>query len=108
MLLQNYELKIPASAGSTIKYSFSTQIGDINFATQFVTPGLGVDAVIQPMRVPSDEETINGSFKSVRDGIFLLSFDNSYSWFNPKLLSYQIALFQVNLIHYIQLHNCEY
>eukprot|EP01036_Dinobryon_divergens_P023143 gene23142-31461_t len=91
---QSYDLKIPASAGSTIKYSFSTQIGDINFATQFLTPGLGADVVIQPMRVPSDEETINGSFKSVRDGIFLLNFDNSYSWFNPKLLSYQIALFQ--------------
>lgn len=46
------------------------------------------------MRVPSDIENIKGSFKSDMDGVFVFIFDNKYSWFNSKLLSYTVNLFQ--------------
>lgn len=91
-----FDLKIPAICGSTIKYSFSTQIGDINFASDFSTPGQPVEIVVEANRVPSDEETIEGTFRTGRDGTFTLYFDNSYSWFNPKLLTYKVSLFQVS------------
>jgi len=47
------------------------------------------------MRVPSDIESIKGTFKSETDGAFVFLFDNSFSWFNSKLLSYTVNLFQV-------------
>lgn len=47
------------------------------------------------MRVPSDIESIKGTFKSEADGAFVFLFDNSFSWFNSKLLSYTVNLFQV-------------
>lgn len=53
--------------------------------------------VIIACRVPSDVEPIMGSFRARREGTLILTFDNSYSWFNPKLLTYKVALFQVNL-----------
>ena len=51
--------------------------------------------VADPLRIPSDKETINGSYKSVRDGTFKLIFDNGFSWFNSKTLTYKISLYQV-------------
>jgi hypothetical protein len=95
LIQQIFDLKIPALCGSTIKYTFTTQIGDINFSSEFVTPGQSVEVVVQPLRVPSDEETIKGTFTTGRNGTFCLYFDNSYSWFNPKLLTYKICLYQV-------------
>jgi len=50
--------------------------------------------IVSPMRVPSDVETIRGAFKSNADGIFVFIFDNTYSWFNSKLLTYSANLFQ--------------
>ena len=37
-----------------------------------------------------------GSFKARREGTLLLTFDNTFSWFNPKVLTYKVALFQVS------------
>eukprot|EP01033_Poteriospumella_lacustris_P004527 gene4527-3236_t len=46
------------------------------------------------MREPSDVEPIKGSFKADYDGVFIFIFDNSFSWFTDKLLTYNIQLFQ--------------
>lgn len=53
--------------------------------------------VVAPMRVPSDIENIKGTFKSESDGTFVFLFDNKFSWFNSKLLSYTVNLFQVSI-----------
>jgi hypothetical protein len=90
-----YDIRIPASAGSTIKYTFSTQVGDIYFCAQFLIPGQADEIIVEPNRVPSDIEQITGTYKSVRDGTFLMIFDNNFSWFNHKILSYKILLYQV-------------
>lgn len=94
---QAFSLPIPCLAGSLVKYSFSTKIGDIAFATTFYPQGKMTDGVkISEMdRVPSDAETIFGSYRCDKDGTFVLDFDNSFSWFNPKLLAYSIELYQV-------------
>lgn len=94
-----------------------TTIGDISFGAKFIdkddkTPEILIEGnnyltcycallynylVIVACRVPSDVEPIMGSFKSRREGTLILTFDNSFSWFNPKLLTYKVALFQVSV-----------
>ncbi len=72
-----------------------TGIGDISFGAEFFDKnGKNPEVLIEQSRVPSDVEPIMGTFKSHREGTLILSFDNSFSWFNPKLLSYKVALFQ--------------
>ena len=39
LVMQNYDLKVPMMSGSTVKYQFSTKLGDINFTTEFHAPG---------------------------------------------------------------------
>ena len=94
---KSFDIKVPAMAGSTIKYSFSSEIGDVEYATEFLAPGHAPETIVSLMRVPSDVETIHGSYKAIREGTFLITFDNNISWFNPKMLTYKISLFQVLL-----------
>lgn len=39
LVMQTYDLKVPTLAGSTVKYSFSTKLGDISFTTEFHAAG---------------------------------------------------------------------
>lgn len=39
VVMQTYDLKVPAIAGSTVKYAFSTKMGDISFSTEFHAAG---------------------------------------------------------------------
>lgn len=79
--------------GSSIVYSFSTLQGDISFAAVFKSAdGRPVETVIESHRVPSDVENITGRFKAGREGTLIILFDNSFSWFTPKYLSYYIEL----------------
>ena len=55
------------------------------------------------MRVPSDIETIKGKYKAETEGTLYFLFDNSFSWFNSKLLTYSISLYQVYTAHHIQI-----
>lgn len=90
----HHEVKVPATAGSIVKFSFTTTNGDINFALHFVTPQNYVEVVRDSTREPSDIEPIKGSYKADYDGVFVFIFDNSYSWFTDKFVSYDIYLFQ--------------
>jgi hypothetical protein len=56
-----YEVKIPVQAGSIIKYSFTTNGGDIEFSSNHHKTGGDIEVVTEAMRVPSDAEKINGS-----------------------------------------------
>lgn len=94
LVQHEFELRVPTMVGSVVKYSFSTKIGDISFSTEFHAPGQEPVVVVAPMRVPSDIETIKGTYKAEAEGTFLFIFDNSFSWFNPKTLTYNVQLFQ--------------
>src|SRR5688572_28057715 len=39
LIQQVFDLKIPALCGSTVNYTFTTEIGDISFYIEFTTPG---------------------------------------------------------------------
>jgi len=89
-----HELLIPVTAGSIVKYQFSTNGGDILFSSTFLeTIDIDVDAndsadenenekevICPPTRVASDTEPQTGQFKCVskRGGSFTLLFDNQY------------------------------
>ncbi len=92
-----HEVRVPAVAGSTVKYCFSTTNGDISFGLHYATPGNLVEVIREVMREPSDIEPIQGSYKADYDGIFIFVFDNSFSWFTDKLITYDITLLQVGL-----------
>jgi len=89
-----HEVKVPAVAGSTVKFIFSTTNGDINFSLQYITNTNLVEVIREPIREPSHIEQIKGSYKADYDGIFIFVFDNSYSWFTDKPLTYDIHLIQ--------------
>ena len=93
---QAFELPIPATAGSILKYKFTTEIGDIGFSVTFHAPGRSAETIIEWRRVPSNVEPIMGSMKAGVDGTYIFLFDNTFSWFNPKLLSYAVELHQVS------------
>ena len=88
-----FELPVPCVSGSIVKYFFATGGGDIRFKLSFLSAARPA-VVVQPARVPSDVEPIAGSFKSPREGTLLFHFDNSFSWFTAKELTYQISLIQ--------------
>jgi hypothetical protein len=94
VVLAKHEVKVPSVAGSTVKYSFSTVNGDISFGLQYMTSSNVVEVIRETMREPSDVEPIKGFFKADYDGVFIFIFDNTFSWFTDKLLSFNIQLFQ--------------
>lgn len=96
LIHKEFLLPIPTLAGSIIKYNFTTQNGDIQFGTTFQFLSKSYENILEADRVPSDIETISGCYKAMHDGKFLLVFDNSFSWFTPKSLSYVVELFQVS------------
>lgn len=88
-----FELPVPVLAGSTVKYQFSTAGGDISFTTKFWSKG-GSETIFEATRVPSDVEAYTGQYKATKDGTLILFFDNSFSWFTPKYLTYNVEVFQ--------------
>lgn len=102
----HHEVKVPAIAGSTVKFSFSTQNGDINFSLQYITNKNMTEIIREAIREPSHIEAIKGSYKADYDGVFVFVFDNSYSWFTDKLLTYNIQLVQVRILTTILLYCC--
>lgn len=92
------ELQLPipvAVSGSKISFSFQTKQGDIAFGISFISDEDGsVESVVDLTRVNSDVEEIAGTFEVPREGTIIFSWDNSFSWFNGKILSYSIELLQ--------------
>ena len=52
LVMQSYDLKVPTMAGSTIKYSFSTKLGDISFSTELHAPGQVILALTSKKKTP--------------------------------------------------------
>ena len=75
--------------------AFSTNGGDISFESKFISADGTATVVTDKARVASDTTALRGEFVAHREGTFVLSFDNSYSWFNSKYLTYHVELMQV-------------
>ena len=91
-------LPIPVSvAGSAIEYEFTTKNGDVEFSVILSSKGLDENedmCVFENSRVPSDIEIVKGKFKAAREGIVMFRWNNVFSWYNPKYLSYTLRLAQ--------------
>ncbi|GMI17729.1 hypothetical protein TrLO_g14833 [Triparma laevis f. longispina] len=103
------ELPIPVNLkGSTIRYSFTTEEGDVNFGVflrKVDEKGVGgkgggedgeenEEEELQPLtRVDSHISPITGSFLVTEAPcIAVVVWDNNYSWFKSKTLSYSVTV----------------
>jgi hypothetical protein len=57
-----------------------------------------MEVVTENTRIPADQEIITGSYKAPREGALVLIFDNTYSWFTPKLLTYHAEMCLVRIM----------
>ncbi|ETW06012.1 hypothetical protein, variant [Aphanomyces invadans] len=87
-----FELPIRVEeAGSDLSYTFETKDMDIDFSITF--EGLtSVEYLVHPTRCASHESTVRGSLDIPGPGTVVLVWDNEYSWFNAKELSYHVGL----------------
>tara|TARA_A100001015_G_scaffold307656_1_gene403924 strand:- start:1526 stop:2458 length:933 start_codon:yes stop_codon:yes gene_type:complete len=115
----NYSWTLPVPIlliGSTLSYSFDTKGGDIEFSVGFISAAAAQNAstnnnnsntetgesnesiqheeeVLQVMnRVPSDTETVEGKIFCRSEGMIRLTWNNEFSWFLPKWLSYNVQI----------------
>ena len=96
-----YTLPIPISfSKSALTYRFSTEYGDISFSMTFVPDDGGEEEIVIPScRVESDECHISGTIDIETTGTIMLIWDNSYSWFVEKKLTYYIEVEQVKNLY---------
>jgi uncharacterized coiled-coil protein SlyX len=92
----SFSLPIPIAASyCTVTYEFFTEGGDINFSLVFIGYDDEVEQVIhEPKRVISDEDNIYASCQIDCPGTLIFVWDNSYSWFNNKSLTYAVEIQQ--------------
>jgi hypothetical protein len=92
----SFSLPIPIAAPySTVTYEFFTEGGDINFSVIFIGFDNVEQVIHEPKRVVSDEENIYASCQIDCPGTLIFVWDNTYSWFNNKLLTYAVEIQQV-------------
>lgn len=85
---------------AAVKYEFETEGGDIDFGITFTSTGSGSaeeEEIISISRISSDVEPIRGQFKAPSEGVIMFKWNNEYSWFTSKSLSYMIDMVQVLL-----------
>lgn len=83
-------------AGSTLRWSFETKGGDIAFGIGFnATSGGDVSAMEMPLppeRKLSHVNEVTASWKSGHTGVALVIWDNSFSWYTDKELTFSLQL----------------
>jgi len=99
-----YDLELPISItipGSRVKYAFGTEGGDISFGLFIQPPGAAKNSknneeddteLLEITRVASDKDPITGTITIPAACTLLFYFDNHYSWFKAKKLSYSVSL----------------
>eukprot|EP00617_Octactis_speculum_P019277 CAMPEP_0185768100 /NCGR_PEP_ID=MMETSP1174-20130828/47435_1 /TAXON_ID=35687 /ORGANISM="Dictyocha speculum, Strain CCMP1381" /LENGTH=248 /DNA_ID=CAMNT_0028452631 /DNA_START=50 /DNA_END=796 /DNA_ORIENTATION=+ len=92
-----FVLSIPIMAkGSLLKYTFGTDGFDIGFSVTLVNNSTGKKLnIVEFARVQShlDPECVEkGPFEDIESGMLLLRWDNSFSYFRSKKLSYTVSL----------------
>lgn len=94
-----FDLPIPLLKDSILQYDFTTVGGDICFSYTLTTVDQKTmkeskEVILEPCRVSSDSTNTTGTYKAASDSLLTLTFDNSFSWFTSKLLTYSIKLYQ--------------
>jgi hypothetical protein len=92
----DWVLPIPIiTPNAIVSYEFFTDVGDIQFSMVFVSLDNVEEILIHPERVESGIEAVSGSVELPDVGTLILMWDNSYSWFTNKILSYSVDIEQV-------------
>lgn len=99
---KSYDLPIPVNIeGSIISYRFRTEPGDISFGISFKNID-GRESILKELdRVPSHIGSATGTV-TLPDttGVVFLKWDNLFSWFTTKELTYSVELRHVRIIAY--------
>eukprot|EP00004_Rigifila_ramosa_P002009 TRINITY_DN12036_c0_g2_i1.p1 TRINITY_DN12036_c0_g2~~TRINITY_DN12036_c0_g2_i1.p1 ORF type:complete len:362 (-),score=84.08 TRINITY_DN12036_c0_g2_i1:43-1128(-) len=85
----NHEVKVEAPAGATIAYEFKLAAYDIGFGIFF---GPEREVVVPIKRHECVATAEQGSFVATRAGTYTLFFDNSFSLFRRKTVSFTVAV----------------
>ncbi len=88
---------------AVVNYEFNSTPGDISFGVVFVAApeegeevdDLDMETVEEMDRVPSNSETISGSFELPCEGVVFFLWDNHYDWSAVKKISYRIDVKEV-------------
>lgn len=85
-------------ANQILSWAFQTAYGDVAFGVRYLPPGDQPgepEQLVELQRVPSCALFVQtGCLHCVRRGIYVLEFDNTFSWMTSKTLSYTINLEQ--------------
>ncbi len=90
-----FELSIPVTQSNCyLRFQFLTKLGDIQFGIIYEGEDYQKDSLVlyKLRRVSSDIEIIESEIVIPLIGTVFLIWDNSYSWFNHKKLSYKVEL----------------
>ena len=90
-----WTLPIPVlTAGSSISYYFETSGGDIDFSVTFMSGPKSQDEniLVAESRVASDKEAVQGQFTVHEEGLVSFKWNNEFSWFLPKYLTYNVSI----------------
>lgn len=92
-----FKLPIPVDlAGTVVEYKFNTHDYDIGFSVEFQTINeegeRQLDVILVPERYDSHIEPFVQQVQLEQPGTLILVWDNSYSWWYEKQLSYSVTL----------------
>jgi len=85
---QSIEVK---GQNKTIKWEFSTLEYDIGFTVLHNFEGVQKSKIFEMKRYNSHLEVITGEFTTTTDGVYVLRWDNTFSKFRKKLLTYKVS-----------------
>eukprot|EP00759_Apiculatamorpha_spiralis_P025601 PhF_6_TR29045/c0_g1_i1/m.42285 len=77
----------PMTKGQVVSWEFCTEAHNIQFAAAY-----GSHNVFPMKKVDCCKEPIQGSYSAPEDGVLSLTFDNTYSWMNAKLILLRLVL----------------
>lgn len=91
---ERMELRVPIPfPGATLKYSFGSDHYDINFSLLFESERGDSFVLVPDARVASHVEPVIGEHTfTTAGGFVILVFDNSFSWWRIKTVSYVVSL----------------
>ena len=113
LVQSSWELPIVVQyPGSTIKFEFSTTMGDIVFGIMFIPAledgqaeeDMRAETIDEMGRVLSDIEPYGGVFTPRCEGVVFFIWDNTHDWYSNKKVSYTIDLQQVDV--HINMYTC--
>jgi len=92
----DHQKEVTLQKSGIIKYKFKTLEYDIAFGAKFTNNERQVETLIEKKQVDSHEDKIEGVIIAKMPGVYTFIFDNSYSMFRSKELSYSFEIEETN------------